>query len=920
MVSVVKTVPGMGSVPRCLAVLLGLALGGLPGTTLRAADAPAAAPGLRCVSLQLPWMHRMQFAGFYMAKELGYYREAGLDVEILERDLDTSPVDQVVMGQAEFGVSSLAMEGCLHGMPLVALAALSQHSPFVLLVPEHAGIRGVEDLVGRTIRIANASLLFELEAMLAAVGIAPGEVALASLPQAVDLTGGNRGEAFFCHRGGLPVELEQRGIPFAMVHPRDYGVDNYGEILFTSRNLAQREPGLARAFREASLRGWIYVVHHMDEAVARVQAGYAKGAGRERLDHEARIVRDLVADGTTPIGFIDPHRWQDCMQVLARLRRLPLDKQFSDAVLFDTFITARAARGLRILKAALGGTLLAVLLLGGVAFVLVRIVRHRTGEIARANLAIRHENEALKRAETMLKGEHDLALALMEVKTEKECLEQVVAACLRFPGVDGCGVLRPVPEGRLLRMQVCRGMGPEAAASHAELPFDSPCGAGLARGEPCRLEAGVIGDAFPALQRDGWRAIVLHPVRAGHELVAVLCLGSRRDGADNWVAVSGPVATLLGNTLRRIGSERAVRDSEALLRSAADGSIDGISLLDTDGRFLHVNAPFAAMCGCPAADMVGQHFIRFVPPEARERLRRRFENRVQGKPEENKYEASLLQVDGTIKPVLLAVKKVVWYGRTVFTVVYRDLSELKRLEQELLRIAEWEQIRIGQDLHDTIGQQLAGMAYLIEVLARNLDREKSAYAGEARELATAADTAHQQLREVVQSLLPLPEREGLEAGLQRLCDFTSLRQGATCRRSVAEPPLGREIDAVAANHLLCIAKEAIANAVRHGSARNIEVALRRQNGHGLLSIADDGCGFDVQRAQVRGSGLRIMRYRADILGGKLCLRRREDGGGMVVTCTFSLMRGSGPGDPLTAIAGRTAQNDLWSGDANGKKE
>jgi signal transduction histidine kinase len=269
---------------------------------------------------------------------------------------------------------------------------------------------------------------------------------------------------------------------------------------------------------------------------------------------------------------------------------------------------------------------------------------------------------------------------------------------------------------------------------------------------------------------------------------------------------------------------------------------------------------------------------------------------------------------------MLAVKKVAWYGRTMFTVVYRDLSELKRLEQELLRIAEWEQIRIGQDLHDTIGQQLAGMAYLIEVLARNLDREKSAYAGEARELATAANTAHQQLREVVQSLLPLPEREGLEAGLQRLCDFTSLRQGATCRRSVAEPPLGREIDAVAANHLLCIAKEAIANAVRHGNARNIEVSLRRQNDHGLLSIADDGCGFDVQRAQVRGSGLRIMRYRADILGGKLCLRRREDGGGMVVTCTFSLMRGSGPGDPLTAIAGRTAQNDLWSGDANGKKE
>ena len=77
MASAVRTVPGVKTVPRGLAVLLCLALCGLPCTTLRAAEPPAAASGLRRVSLQLPWTHRMQFAGFYMAKELGYYREAG---------------------------------------------------------------------------------------------------------------------------------------------------------------------------------------------------------------------------------------------------------------------------------------------------------------------------------------------------------------------------------------------------------------------------------------------------------------------------------------------------------------------------------------------------------------------------------------------------------------------------------------------------------------------------------------------------------------------------------------------------------------------------------------------------------------------------------------------------------------------------
>ena len=913
MASAVRIVPGAKTVTHGLVVLLCLALGGLPCARLRAAETTAPTSGLRRVLLQLPRRHQMQFAGFYMAKELGFYREAGLDVEIRERVQDTSPVDQVIMGQAEFGVSSLAMESCLHGMPLVALATLSQHSPFILLVPEHAGIRGVDDLVGRTILTPNAALMFELEAMLAAGGITPGEVALASLSPAVDLTSN---QAFFCHRCGLPDELEQRGIPFKVFHPRDYGVDIFGELLFTSRNLAQREPGVARAIREASRRGWIYAIHHMDEAVARVQAGYATGADRERLAREARIVRDLVMDDTVSIGFIDPHRWHDGLKALAQRRNQSLDEQRAHDTLFDTFLVARATRGRRILKAALCGTLLTTLLLGGVALVLVRIVRHRTAEITRANLDLRRENEAVKRAETMLKVQHDLALALLDVQSESACLEQVVAACLRFPRVDGCGVLRSVPGGRLLRMQACTGMGPEAAASPVELALDSPCGAGLVRGEPCRLEAGAIAEVFPVWQRDGWKSIALHPVRTDHELIAVLCLGSRGDGADDWADLSGPMAVLLGNTLQRIGCEQAVRESESLLRSASEGSIDGIALLTPDGRYLHVNTRFAAMSGYPVAAMIGRHFSEFVPPEGREDLMRRFARRVRGEQVESEYETLMLRKDGSSLPIRIIVRKILWGGKLLFAVVYRDLSEAKRLERELLHTGEWERIRIGRDLHDTIGQQLAGMAYLIEVLARNLGREKSAFAGEALELATAAGTAHQQLREVVQSLLPLPKGEGLEAGLKRLCDFFSLRQGVACRLSVAEPPLGREIGDVAANHLLCIAREAIANAVRHGNARTIEVSLRRQNDQALITIADDGCGFEVNTARAQGSGLRIMRYRADVLGGSLNIRRRE-GGGMSVTCAFSLSAGNGPGDRLSAAFGREARNGSPNGKSNG---
>jgi PAS domain S-box-containing protein len=373
----------------------------------------------------------------------------------------------------------------------------------------------------------------------------------------------------------------------------------------------------------------------------------------------------------------------------------------------------------------------------------------------------------------------------------------------------------------------------------------------------------------------GW----LYAVRHMDETVARV-QGSYATGAD----LSGPVDVLLGSTLQRIGSEQAVRESESLLRSAAEGAIDGIALMAQDGRYLLVNARFAAMYGCPVAAMVGRHFSEFVPPEERDDKLRRFARRVQGDHKEIEYESRLQRKDGTFLPIRLTVSNVAWRGQRVFAIVLRDLSESKRLEQELLHIGEWERIRIGQDLHDTIGQQLAGMAYLIEVLARNLGREPSAHAREAKEIAQVAGTAHAQLRDVVQSLLPLPEYETLDAGLERICVLTRQRQGVACRLSVSGSG-ARKFNATAANHLLYIAREAIANAVRHGNARHIEVALRQDGEHGLLSIEDDGTGFDPGTERATGAGLRIMGYRADMLGGRLAVRRRVSGGTAVV-CTF----------------------------------
>lgn len=106
---------------------------------------------LEHVILQLPWSHGMRFAGYYLAKEKGFYQEAGFDVEIRERRTNVSSTEQVISGDADYGVSSSVLVSYIHGMPVMVLAAVAQHIPFVLIAPEHSGIHELRDFRGKKI-------------------------------------------------------------------------------------------------------------------------------------------------------------------------------------------------------------------------------------------------------------------------------------------------------------------------------------------------------------------------------------------------------------------------------------------------------------------------------------------------------------------------------------------------------------------------------------------------------------------------------------------------------------------------------------------------------------------------------------------------------------------------------------------------
>lgn len=215
-----------------------------------------------------------------------------------------------------------------------------------------------------------------------------------------------------------------------------------------------------------------------------------------------------------------------------------------------------------------------------------------------------------------------------------------------------------------------------------------------------------------------------------------------------------------------------------------------------------------------------------------------------------------------------------------------EIVRRRALEKELLSIVERERQRTGRELHDGIGQQLTGIAFMIETLEQKLSMkslaEEASYAGRINERVNqAADQTHN----LVRGLQPIDlERSGLASALEDLAADTQQLFNVSCT-FLCEPPVSVSGVAVAAN-LYRIAQEAITNAIKHGKARAIKLELSDDEESVRLTVVNDGLGFPAGPTCGKGMGLSIMRYRAEMIDGSLDIRKGRDGG-TKVTCVVS---------------------------------
>jgi len=313
-----------------------------------------------------------------------------------------------------------------------------------------------------------------------------------------------------------------------------------------------------------------------------------------------------------------------------------------------------------------------------------------------------------------------------------------------------------------------------------------------------------------------------------------------------------------------------------------------VVVLDKDGRIVRFNRACEQTTGYSFDEVKGRR-IRdvFLIPEESERFGTILEQ-LQSGVLPSDYESHWLTKSGDRRLISWSSTVLTENGGAVTHIIATgiDITERKRLERAVLEISAREQRRIGQDLHDGLGQHLTGVAFMGKVLEDRLAEASVVEAAEAAKIVRLVNDSIKMTRELARGLLPVvSEARGLMSALERWAGEVSDLFHIHCRFDCPDPVL--IYDETLAEHLYHLTQEAVNNAIKHGNAKNVTIGLA-VNGSGTLTIRDDGSGFATGvRGNQPGLGLRIMNYRAKFIGGSLDVHS-SPGNGTVVCCRFPI--------------------------------
>ncbi len=548
---------------------------------------PLWAAAADAVKLQLKWHHQFQFAGYYVALENGYYREAGLDVQLIEGGPAVDVAAEVVAGRAQFGVggSQILLERA-RGRQLTVLAVVFQHSPAIILAPRSKGIHTVSQLAGRTLIDSPGN--GDIAAMLMSAGIGyAGIQKIDGYGEPGDLLDG-KADAMVAYSTSEPFVLEQLGVPYVALSPRAIGIDFYGDNLFTTSAHVKVHPDRVEAFRAASLRGWAYALSHREETVDMIRAVYSKRKTRAALMYEANQMATLIQPELIELGYQSASHWHDIANTYRSLDMLPPEDDRMDGLIYQP---AGAPLPAWLKQVLVGGGLLAAILFG-VATWIGLLNRRLTGEIAERSTAEQHMQLARANAEAARKQLVAMSDAL------PLCMFQVQTF------IDG------PPRCNFVSSRVLEVLGVSAAEIMADPaqrhrniePDDSDAYMAAVRVAADNLYAGRPSAPVDLLMRR----------RRGSQMrwIETRVFPDPPDQADGSITWNGYYVDIT-----------KVRQDQQLMQDVLDECPAVVLIKDTSGRFLFTNRAFDRLFHIAPGEAIGKDAIGELPPETLAQIR-----------------------------------------------------------------------------------------------------------------------------------------------------------------------------------------------------------------------------------------------------------------------------------------------------------
>ena len=357
-----------------------------------------------------------------------------------------------------------------------------------------------------------------------------------------------------------------------------------------------------------------------------------------------------------------------------------------------------------------------------------------------------------------------------------------------------------------------------------------------------------------------------------------------------WVAL---LRRQVGNQTKLI--RQKLEDEAALeerYRELFENATDMLYTHDRQGRITSINQTGERLLERSRRQLLGRNILEFVAAEQRDSVRQ-WLSRLLKSATMSDMEWDVIAASGERIKLEISARLIERDGHELEVEgIARDITERKRLEREILEISNREQRRIGHDLHDGVCQQLAGIAFLTSTLAEELTDEGVGCSAQAEKISVMINEVIDQTRGVARGLFPVRlDEKGLVASLEELASNASEAFKIQCNFMLEGPPVTVENEI--ALHLYYIVLEAVANAAKHSGASTVEITLQPTDDRWLLIVRDTGCGFSLAATNHDGMGLRILKYRARVIGATLSLQS-QPGSGTTVSCLFLPVLGETP--------------------------